>query len=146
MTGQEHRSSSGSWITQADRAEWQRQAARELLKILAKWADLPAITWTITRGGHLTGRVGRQADLDGGRAAFTAWQLALRMDDVQEVASDGGAPAYLRASASRGGVPVTITATVVDLRDAGGGTPTTRTERGIPDDRRPGPAGRPDRL
>jgi hypothetical protein len=123
MTGQEHRASGGSpsggsWITQADRAEWQRQAARELLKILAECADLPAITWTITPGGHLTSHVGKQADLDGGRAAFTAWQLALGMDAIQEVASDDGAPAYLRARASRDGVRVTITATVAGLPDS----------------------------
>jgi hypothetical protein len=40
------------------------------------------------------------------------------MDGVQEVASGDGAPAYLRASASRGGVRVTITATVADLIDS----------------------------
>jgi len=118
MTGQEHRPFGGppsgrSWITQADRAEWQRQAVRELLKILAECAELPAITWTITPGGHLTGRVGGRTDLDGGRAAFSTWRRALRMDDVQEVASGDGSPAYLRASASRDGVRVTITATVV---------------------------------
>lgn len=151
MTGREHRASvgppsGGSWITQVDRAEWQRQAARELLKIVAECADLPAITWTIRSGGHLTGHVGKQADPDGGRAAFTAWQQAPRMDDVQEMASGDGAPAYLRASASRGGVRVTITATVADLPDAAGSPPTTRTHRGIPDDRRPAPGDRPDRL
>lgn len=123
MTGQDHRPfggppSGGSWITQADRAEWQRQAAGELVKILAKCADLPAITWTITPGGHLTGHVGKQTDPGGGRAAFSAWRRALRMDDVQEVASGDGALAYLRASASRYGVRVTITATVIDLIDS----------------------------
>jgi hypothetical protein len=116
MTGQEHRpfggtASGGSWVTQADRAEWQRKAARELVKILAECAELPAMTWTITLGGHLTGRVGKQTDPDGSRAAFSAWQLALGMDDGQEVAWGEGAPVYLRASASRDGVRVTITAT-----------------------------------
>jgi hypothetical protein len=116
MTGQEHRpfggaASGGSWVTQADRAGWQRQSARELVKILAECAELPAMTWTITPGGHLTGRIGDRADLGGVRAAFTAWRRALRMDDVQEVASGEGAPAYLRASASRDGIRVTITAT-----------------------------------
>jgi hypothetical protein len=116
MTGQEHRPfdsppPGGSWVTQADRAQWQRQAARELLKILAECTDLPAITWTITPGGHLTGHVGKQADPDGGRAAFTEWWQALRMDDVQEVVSGSGASTYLRASASRDRVRITITAT-----------------------------------
>jgi hypothetical protein len=134
MTGQEHQPfggarSGGSWITQADRGEWQRQAALELLKILAERAHLPAITWTITPGGHLTGHVGKQADSDGGRAVFTSWQLALRIDDVQEVASGDGARAYLRASTSRDGVRVTITATVVDLPGAAGAPPATRTPR-----------------
>jgi hypothetical protein len=123
MTGQEHRpfggpSSGGSWITQADRAQWQRQAARELLKILAACEELPAITWTIIPGGHLSGHVGKQADPDGDRAAFTVWHLALRMGEVQEVAAGDGACAYLRASASRDGVRVTIAATVVDLPSA----------------------------
>jgi len=130
MTGQAHRPFDGptsgeSWITQADRAEWQRQAAFELVKILAECVELPAITWTITPGGHLTGHVGKQADLDGGRVAFTAWQLALRMEDVQEVEAGDVSPAYLRASVARDGVRVTIIATVADLP---GGTSTTRTE------------------
>jgi hypothetical protein len=127
MTGQEHRPSGGaawggSWITQADRAEWQRQAARELVKILAECAGLSAITWTISSGGHLTGRVVKQPDPDGGRAAFSAWRRALRMDDVQEVASGDGARAYLRASASRDGVRVTVTAAV----GRGGPVPSAR--------------------
>jgi hypothetical protein len=58
--------------------------ARELVKIFAECAELPAITWTITPGGHLTGRVGERADPDGGRAAFTAWRRALGMDDFRE--------------------------------------------------------------
>jgi len=77
----------------------------------------------VVPGGHLTGRVGKQAHPDGGRAAFTAWQQALRMDDVQEMPSGDGAPAYLRASASRDGVRVTITATVVDLSDSAAPSP-----------------------
>jgi hypothetical protein len=125
MTGQEHLPfdcplSGGSWITAADRAQWQRQAASELLKILAECADLPAITWTITPGGHLTGRVGGRVGIDGGRAAFTAWRRALRMGDVQEVALGDGPRAYLRSSASCGSVRVTITATVADLPDFDG--------------------------
>jgi hypothetical protein len=112
MAGQEHRSSGGSWVSQADRARWQRRAARELLKILAECADLPAIEWAIMPGGHLIGRVHGRADRDGGRAAFMAWRVALRIDQVQEVLSGDGGRTYLRASASCDGVRVTITATV----------------------------------
>jgi hypothetical protein len=118
MAGQEHWPSVGSWISQADRARWQRRAAGELLKILAEWADLPAIAWTITPGGHLTGRVGAHAEPDGGRAAFTAWRVALRMDEVQETASGDGRRTYLRASASHEGIRVTIAATIAGLIDS----------------------------
>lgn len=122
MTGHEHRSSGGSWISQADRARWQQRAAGELVKILAGCVDLPAIGWTITPGGHLIGRVVERADIGGGRAVFTAWQVALLIDEVQEAVSGDGSRAYLRASASREGVRVTITATVADLIGSVGAT------------------------
>ena len=37
----------GGWITQDDRARWQRQAAAELAAILNDCAGLPCIAWTV---------------------------------------------------------------------------------------------------
>lgn len=102
-----------SWVTQADRAGWQRQAVRELALILDAHADLPVIAWTIgPAGGGLSGRINGLASAATVRAAFTAWQQALVLDDVAETALSGGAAAWLRARAWRGGVRVTVTATV----------------------------------
>ena len=48
----------GGWITQADRARWQQQAAAELAAILAGHPDIPVIAWTVTAsGGALSGQV-----------------------------------------------------------------------------------------
>jgi len=100
-------------ITQADRARWQREAARELAAVLDAHDDLPVIAWTIgPAGGGLSGRIGGLAPAASVRAAFTAWQQALALDDVVETASIGGAVAYLRARAWRSGVRVTVTAAV----------------------------------
>jgi hypothetical protein len=101
-------------VTQADRARWQRQAARELASILDAHAGLPVIAWTIApAGGGLSGRVSGLAPAAGVRATFTAWQQALALDDVRETVSGGGAAAWLRARAWRSGVRVTVTATVI---------------------------------
>ena len=100
-------------ITQADRSRWQREAVRELAAVLDAHDDLPVIAWTVgPAGGGLSGRIGGLAHADRVRAAFTAWQQALALDDVVETASAGGAAAYLRARAWRGGVRVTVTAAV----------------------------------
>ena len=100
-------------ITQADRARWQREAVCELAAVLDAHDDLPVIGWTIgPAGGGLSGRVGGLAPAGSVRAAFTAWQQALALDDVTETAPEGGAVAYLRARAWRGGVRVTVTAAV----------------------------------
>ena len=49
---------SGGWVTQADRARWQRQAVRELAAILGDCGGLPLIAWTVSpSGGGLSGRV-----------------------------------------------------------------------------------------
>jgi hypothetical protein len=97
----------GGWITPADRERWQRDAARELAAILDAHPGLPPITWAVGRaGGSLAGRAG------GSRAAFTAWQQALGLDDVLEVPAGSGTTAWLRAHARRHGIRVTVTATV----------------------------------
>lgn len=97
----------GSWGTHADRARWQQQAARELAAILDDGAGLPLIARAAgPAGGSLTGQVTGA----GARAAFAAWQQALGMGEVPEAAVSGGS--WLRARAWRGGVRVTVTATV----------------------------------
>ena len=96
-----------SWVTHADRARWQQRAARELAVILSGSCGLPLLAWTVgPAGGRLTGRVTGTA----ARAAFAAWQQALGMDEGHETAVSGGT--WLCARAWRGGVRVTVTATV----------------------------------
>jgi hypothetical protein len=97
---------SGGWITRADRARRQ-QAALALAAILADCDDLPLIVWTVgPAGGTLAGQVAGA----GARAVFAAWQQALAMGDVLETPITGGS--RLRSRGSRGGVRVTLTATV----------------------------------
>lgn len=101
-----------SWVTQADRERWQLQAARELAVILDAHPGLPLITWTVgPAGGVLAGQVTGLA-AGRARAAFTAWQQALGLDDVTEIPASGGKPAWLRARALRSGVRVIVTAAV----------------------------------
>jgi hypothetical protein len=101
------------WVTRADRNRWQRDAVLELAAVLDAHGDLPVIAWTIgPAGGSLSGRVGAPVPAIGVRAAFAAWRHALALDDVAEIASTGGASVYLRARAWRGGVRITVTATV----------------------------------
>ena len=77
----------GGWITQADRERWQRDAVRELAAILDAHPGLPLIAWAVGQsGGSLSGRIAGV----GARAAFTAWQQALGLDNVLEVPADGG--------------------------------------------------------
>jgi hypothetical protein len=94
------------WVSHADRARWQQQAARELAAILDEGAGLPLIAWTLTAAGGVAGQVTGA----GARAAFAAWRQALAMDDVLEAAVSGGT--WLRARTWRGGVRITVTAMV----------------------------------
>ena len=95
------------WITQGDRERWQREAVRELAAILDAHPGLPLIAWTVgPAGGSLAGRA------DGPRDAFAAWQQALGLDDLLEVPAGDGSAIWLRARARRGGIQVTVTATV----------------------------------
>jgi hypothetical protein len=99
--------SASSWVTHADRGRWQQQAVRELAAILDEGAGLPPLAWSVgPAGGSLAGQAGGA----GARAAFTAWRQALAMDDVLETPVSRGT--WLRARAWRGGVRVTVTATV----------------------------------
>jgi hypothetical protein len=103
----------GGWITQADRVRWQQQAAAELAAILAGHPDLPVIAWTVTAsGGALSGQV--LAPAGGRRGLFGEWRQALGLDDVAETQSASGTAVYLHARGVRGGVAVSVTATVFD--------------------------------
>jgi hypothetical protein len=103
----------GGWITQADRARWQRQAAAELAAILAAHPGIAVIAWTVSAtGGALSGQV--LAPAAGRRGLFGEWRQALGLDDVTETPSGTGAAVYLRARGVRGGVAVSVTATVFD--------------------------------
>ena len=103
----------GGWITQADRSRWQQRAAAELAAILAAHPDLPVIAWTVTAsGGALSGQV--LAPAAGRRGLFTEWRQALGLDEATETPSRNGTPVYLHARGVRGGVTVSVTATVFD--------------------------------
>ena len=103
----------GGWITQADRIRWQQQAVAELAAILAGHPDLPVIAWTVTAsGGALSGQV--LAPAGGRRGLFGEWRQALGLDDATETPSANGTPVYLPSRGIRGGVAVSVTATVFD--------------------------------
>jgi hypothetical protein len=101
-------------VTQADRAHWQQQASAELSAILAAHPDLPAISWTITPGGGLTGQALVPGDPHRSRELFTAWWQALELHDLQETTRGDGTD-YVRVHASRGTIRVTLTAVVASL-------------------------------
>src|SRR5207344_2577112 len=93
--------------THADRAGWQRRAARELTAILDAHRDLPIIGWTIgTAGARLVGNVSALACGGQVRQAFDTWRAALMLTEHGECTVAGGTT-YLRAQASRNRVQVT---------------------------------------
>jgi hypothetical protein len=103
----------GGWITQADRSRWQQRAAAELAAILAGHPELPVIAWTVTAsGGALSGQV--LVPAEGRRAVLAGWRQALGLDEATETPSAGGTPVYLHARGVRGGVTVSVAATVFD--------------------------------
>lgn len=104
---------SAGQITQADRARWQQRAAAELAAILAGHPDLPVIAWTVTAsGGALSGQV--LVPSAGRRDLFAEWRRALRLEDSAEIPAAGGTAVYLHARGVRGGVAVSVAATVFD--------------------------------
>lgn len=108
----------GGWISQGDRSRWQQRAAAELAAILAAHPDIPVLAWTVTAsGGALSGQV--LASAAGRRGLFGQWQRALGLDEATETASRNGTPVYLHARGVRGGVPVSVSATVFDGGEAG---------------------------
>jgi len=101
----------GGWITQADRSGWQRRAADELAVILEAHPGIPVLAWTVTAsGGALSGQV--LVPAAGRRGLFGQWRRALGLDEVTETPSAGGTALYLHARGVRGGVTVSVTATV----------------------------------
>ena len=101
------------WITQADRSRWQQRAVSELAVILDAHPGIPVIAWTVTAsGGSLSGQV--LVPAAGRRSLFAGWCQALRLDEVTETPASAGIPVYLHARGVRGGVPVSVTATVFD--------------------------------
>ena len=107
----------GGWISQGDRSRWQQRAAAELAVILAAHPGIPVIAWTVTAsGGALSGQV--LAPAAGRRGLFGEWRQALGLDDVAETPSGTGAAVYLHARGVRGGVAVSVTATVFDDEDS----------------------------
>ena len=103
----------GGWITQADRSRWQQRAVAELGAILAAHPDLPVLAWTVTAsGGALSGQVLAPAAVR--RGLFGQWRLALGLGEVTATPSSGGTAVYLHARGVRGGVTVSVTATVFD--------------------------------
>jgi hypothetical protein len=101
----------GSWVSQAGRGRWQRQAVRELAAILAAHPDVPVIAWTVTAsGGGLSGQV--LVPAAGRRGLFGEWRQALGLEEVTETPSGNGTAVYLHARAMRNGVAVSVTATV----------------------------------
>ncbi len=107
----------GVEITQGERARWQRQAAAELGQILRAHPGLPCISWTVGPSGPvLAGQVSGLAPAAQVREAFTAWRLALALEEDPGQQLSGGA-AWLHAAARRGLVKVRLTATLFGDED-----------------------------
>ena len=101
----------GGWITPAGRARWQQRAAAGLAAILAGHPDIPVIASTVTAsGGALSGQV--LAPAAGRRGLFGQWRQALGPGDATQTPSGTGAAICLHARGVRGGVAVSVTATV----------------------------------
>ena len=110
----------GGWITQADRSRWQQRAAAELAAILDAHPDIPVIAWTVDRGRSVPCRPGQRpvpaaqaGGCSGNGGRHWAWT------SVTETPSAGGTPVYLHARGVRGGVTVSVTATVFDDEEDG---------------------------
>ena len=108
----------GGWISQGDRSRWQQQAAAELAAILAAHPDMPVIAWTVTAsGGALAGQVLAPAAVR--RGLFGQWRQVLGLDEVTETPAAGRTAVYLHARGVRGGVAVSVTATVFNREEDG---------------------------
>ena len=112
---------SGSWISQGERALWQRRAAAELAAILGACQDLPVIAWTVGPAGSvLAGQVSGLAPAARVHEVFGAWRLALALEENPGQRMSGGTT-WLHAAARRHQVKVRLTATVFEDQDEGEG-------------------------
>ena len=84
----------GGWITQAGRAWWQLQAARELASVLAGCGDLPLVTWTVAAGG----------------AVLAAWREAPGLEGCREWPGGHGTVRMHASGRREGGVLVRVSA------------------------------------
>jgi hypothetical protein len=98
-------------ITQADCWRRQRKTLRVLAGILDADPGLPAITWTVSWLGRVTGEVfGLGMPPEQARAIFTAWQQALRLENVKETPIRDTGIVSLSGRTYRGTVRVGLTA------------------------------------
>lgn len=104
------------WVTQADRAGWQRQAALALAAILSEsGGDLPALTWAVIPAGPLLEArlVPAAHPAAHVREVLAAWRAALGLDEYREW-NGGGGTTRLHAAGRRDGVRVRIFASVFE--------------------------------
>ena len=82
----------GSWVSQGERARWQRQAVGKLAAILDASPGPPVIAWTVApTGSVLTGQVSGLAAAARVRKVFGARRLALAQHVPAQVrAADTG--------------------------------------------------------
>jgi len=105
-------------VTQADRSMWQRQAAETLVCIACWHRDLPAIHWSVTRNGGLTGQVTGQPSPTATAKAFGWWHKTLGLGNYRHVAAGTIGFAHVRAQGNFGLVRVTLAATVAVTQGA----------------------------
>lgn len=104
----------GGWVTHADHARWQLQAARELAVILGDFAGLPLMIWAVIPAGPLLeARLAGPAPAGEVRARIGAWREALGLEDYREWPGGAGTTRLL-ARGHRGEVRVRIFASVFE--------------------------------
>jgi hypothetical protein len=104
----------GGWVTHADHARWQLQAARELAAILADFGDLPLLVWTVVPAGPLLqARLIGPAPAGQVRDTLAAWREALGLQEYREWPGGGGTT-RLHAAGRRGQVRVRMSASVFE--------------------------------
>ena len=104
----------GGWVTQADRARWQLQAARELAVILGDFGGLPSLVWTVVPGGPLlSARLIGPVPAGRARSTLAAWREALGLEEYREWPGGGGTT-RLHAAGRHGEVRVRIFASVFE--------------------------------
>jgi hypothetical protein len=103
----------GRLVTQADRSQWQRQAAGALAHIVDRNDWLPGIDWAVSRDGHLSGWTSATFPASQGREAFALWHQALGLGEPAELPGVAGESGRLHATGSWACVPVSLTVRVL---------------------------------